>query len=508
MHDMGNLETSSGKRRKEVRLVLGLLLLGVLGAFIAFQAGLFGGHGVKEHAGHAKSEKYTCGMHPWIIADKPGDCPICGMKLTKIEEMPEAAKTGPSPTPQAGQAKPADDFFADLGKKPVSGGSRKLLFYRNPMNPMITSPVPGKDEMGMDFVPVYEDEVQNSQAVVEGRVAVRLTAESLKASGVQTTAATEQAIRRTVRTVGIVTPDETRIRHVHTKIDGWVETLHTNFRGQLVEKGAPILSLYSPTLLAGQEEYLRAREAAQKFSANQDEGLQRLGKQLFEAARRRLELYDVPESFIAELDRTGKVRRTVTFNAPVSGFVMAKDIFEGQQVSPGLELFTITDLSRVWIEADLYEYEARAVAIGQEAVLNLPYDPGVALTGQVTYVNPFLTPESRTLKVRFEFANPGYMLKPAMYADVTLVLATAQGVVVPDSALMDTGVRKLVFVQTASDTFSPREVRVGVRGDGLAQILSGVLAGEQVVVKANFLIDSESRLRAALAGPAGGHGGH
>lgn len=493
---MSNLDKSGARR---TWIFIGLAVLIALGLGLAYQQGLLGRKAPKEITAQAKAQKYTCGMHPWIIKDKPGDCPICGMTLTLVEDMPQAA-----PTAKAAAAKQEDDFFSDM----VDKSQRKLLFYRNPMNPMVTSPVPKKDEMGMDYVAVYEDEVKAEQGTVEGRVPVRLSEEALKVSGVLTVAAIREPIKRTVRTVGIVTPDETRIRHVHTKVDGWVETLHVNFRGQLVEKGAPILSLYSPTLLASQEEYLRARETAQKFAASHDEGLQRLGQQIFDASKKRLELFDVPESFIKELDRTGKTRRVVTFNAPVAGFVTAKDIFEGQQISPGLELFNITDLSRVWIEADLYEYEAQTVAIGQEAVLSLPYDVGVVLTGRVAYVNPFLTPESRTLKVRFEFANPGYTLKPAMYADVTLALAVSEGVVVPDSAIMDTGLRKLVFVETAPDTFTPREVRVGVRGEGKAQILSGVTEGEPVVVKANFLIDSESRLRGALASQAGEHGGH
>ncbi|MEW6429535.1 MAG: efflux RND transporter periplasmic adaptor subunit [Thermodesulfobacteriota bacterium] len=451
-------------------------------------------------SGQQERERYTCGMHPWIVADEPGDCPICGMALTRVEPMPEAA---PSAAPKA-----EEDFFADMEAGPA--GDRKILHYRNPMNPAVTSPVPMKDEMGMDYVPVYADEVTGGGQIVDGRAPVRLTGESLTAAGVRTEAAVRATIDRTVRTVGIVLADETRVRHVHTKVDGWVETLHVNFQGQNVEKGTPILSLYSPTLLASQEEFLRARAMAGELAAGGDREGKRLGEQLVAAARRRLELFDVPADFIDELARSGVARREVTLNAPVAGFVTAKNIFEGQQVSPGVELFVVTDLSRVWIEADLYEYEARAVAIGQQARLTLPYEQGVALAGRVSYVNPFLSPESRTLKVRFEFDNPRFALKPDMYADVSLTLASAEGVTVPDSAIMDTGVRKLVFVETAANTFTPRPVRVGVRGAGRTQILAGVEAGEKVVVKANFLIDSESRLRGALIGgeEKGGADGH
>jgi RND family efflux transporter MFP subunit len=441
-----------------------------------------------EEAGEAA--QYTCGMHPWVLSDKPGDCPICGMTLTKIEPQPAAS----APAEE-------DDFFADLdGPK-----ERRVLFYRNPMDPMVTSPVPAKDSMGMDYVPVYADEVQATRAASPaGLVTVRVGEEGIRVSGLQTAAAARERISRTVRTVGIVTPDETRIRHVHTKIAGWVERLHVSFTGQLVQKGEPILSLYSPELLASQEEFLRARETADKFGTSGSQRVRRLGQELLTSARNRLELFDVPETFIAAIENTGEPRRAVTLNAPSGGFVTAKGIFEGQRVEPGTELFTVTDLSRVWIEADVYEYEAASVRLGQEAVLSLPYQSGVRLSGRVSYVYPYLSPESRTLKVRFEFPNPELVLKPAMYADVTLALESAEGVAIPDSAVMDTGVRRVVFVESAPGTFEPREVRLGVRGDGRAQVLAGVAEGEKVVVRANFLLDSESRLRAALTKMTGG----
>lgn len=507
---MANDTVDDGGARKRGRP----LVWALLGAAVAlaaagggaWYAGLFGHRHGPETAAEgkpdAKKEKYTCGMHPWIVQDQPGDCPICGMTLTKIEEQPGAA----APAAPAARSE-ADDFFAE--ESPPKKGERKLLFYRNPMDPMVTSPTPKKDEMGMDYVPVYADEVQ-AGAAVEGLATVRVGEESLKLAGVQTAPAVRETVARTVRTVGIIVPDETRIRHVHTKIEGWVEKLHVNFTGETVRAGQPILSLYSPELLATQQEYLKARETAAKFAASSSPDVKSLGEELQQSARRRLELFDVPRSFVAHLEKTGTPQKSVTLNAPVSGYVTAKDVFEGQKVEPGMELFTVTDLSRVWIEADLYEYEAGAVKVGQPATLALAYQPGVELKGRVAYVFPYLSPESRTLKVRFDFPNPKLVLKPQMYADVSLALAAARGVTVPDSALIDTGVRKVAFVETAPGTFEPREVKVGVRGDGKAQVLAGVKEGEKVVVKANFLLDSESRLRAALtkmAGAAAGQGG-
>jgi RND family efflux transporter MFP subunit len=421
--------------------------------------------------------KYTCGMHPFIISDKPGKCPICGMTLTRIE---------------------------DAGAATAAKGERKILFYRNPMNPGVTSPVPAKDQMGMEYVPVYEDEAGSGGSAIAGYSTVKVGAESLRLAGVQTAPAVREKISRSVRAVGNVVPDERRIRRVQTKIEGWIEKLHISFTGQPVEKGQPLLDLYSPELVASQREYLLAIQMHNRMKENPYPEEREMAAELVQSSRRRLELFDVPQSFVAELERTGKTRRTVTLNAPVSGYVTAKDVFEGTRVMPGMELFTVTDLSRIWIEADLYEYEAQAVRLGQEAILAPAYDPRLRLKGRVAYVYPTLSPETRTLKVRFDFPNPGLRLKPRMYADVFLELDTATGVVIPDSALIETGLRQIVFVDLGGGSLEPREVKVGVRGDGKAQILSGVKEGERVAVRANFLLDSESRLKAALTGMTGG----
>ncbi len=432
------------------------------------------------------AERYTCGMHPFIISDKPGKCPICGMTLTKIEGAVPSAAEGAAPAP-------------------ASKGERKILFYRNPMTPGVTSPVPMKDAMGMDYVPIYADETGSAGGpAVTGYATIKVGAEALRLAGVQTAPAVREKISRSVRAVGNVVPDETRVRRVQTKIEGWIEKLHGSFIGQVVAKGQPLLDIYSPELVASQREYLLALEMQTRLKENPYPEEKEMAAELVKSSRRRLELFDVPQSFIAELERTKSPRRTVTLNAPVSGYVTAKEVYQGTRIMPGMELFTVTDLSRVWIEADLYEYEARSVRVGQEATLAPAFEPGLRLKGRVAYVYPTLSPESRTLKVRFEFPNPGLRLKPQMYADVLLDLESASGVVIPDSALIDTGVRQIVFVDTGGGSLEPREVKMGVRSDGKAQILSGVKEGERVAVRANFLLDSESRLRAALAGMTGG----
>jgi Cu(I)/Ag(I) efflux system membrane fusion protein len=428
------------------------------------------------------AEQYTCGMHPFILSDKPGNCPICGMALTKVESAP-----APAATPSA--------------------GARKILFYRNPMNPDVTSKTPAKDEMGMDYVPVYEDEAGGGGGggdLPEGYAAVHVGMERARLAGIRSATAKLETIRHPVRAVGLVVPDETRVRRVQAKIDGWIERLHTNFTGQLVTKGQPLLEIYSPDLVASQREYLLSKAGVERMKDSPYQDAREMSSGLAQAARTRLKLFDVPDGFIEELERTGKVRRTVTLNAPVSGYVTGKEIFEGTRVSPGMDLLTVTDLSRIWIEADLYEYEAQSVRVGQAAALDTVADPKSKLKGRVAFIYPTFSPETRTLKVRFEFPNPGLRLKPQMYANVSLDLQGVTGVVIPDSALIETGLRVIAFVDGGDGSFEPREVKVGVRGDGKAQILSGVKAGEKVVVGANFLLDSESKLRAALTRMTGG----
>ena len=388
--------------------------------------------------------------------------------------------------------------------------SHKLLFYRNPMNPAITSPAPAKDEMGMDYIPVYEDDARapiksaqqqaddffDEETKVSGLGVVTMTEQGIRLSGVQVATAVQEKIQRVLRTVGFVVPDETRIHRVQTKVGGWVETLLINYTGQLVRKGSPILSIYSPELLSSQEEFIKTMQSASRPAP--DAGDRTSVQRLHQSAQRRLELFDVPPDFIRELESSGKPQRTVTLLSPADGFVTAKDIFPGQEVKPGMELYTVSDLSVVWVDAEVYEYETLDVHVGQEGVLTTSFDPSLRLAGKIAYIYPYLSRESRTLKLRFDFDNKDYRLKPGMFVDINLMINYGEGIVIPDSAIMDSGTRQVVFVDKGEGRFEPREVKAGVRSEGKTQVLSGLNVQDRVVIKANFLLDSESRLSALI----------
>ena len=475
-------------------------------------------------AEHGAGQKFHCPMHPTYISDRPGDCPICGMRLVPIEER-TAPTTVPSYVcpmhPEVTSDRPGERC-SKCGMKLVpagdgaAAGAADHTTYTCPMHPEFRTDDPDArcPECGMRLVeagdrgPGTGDGEEEGHGAVAGMAAVELTPEGMRLAGVQTAAAERGSLARTVRTVGSVVADETRVDHFHTRVTGWVEELFVNFTGQYVEHGQRVMSIYSPQFLASQEEYLRARAAAVSFAASEIPEVRKGGAELVAAARRRLELLEVPVELIAEIERTGKPQRAVTLVAHSSGYVTAKGVFPGQQVDPSMmELFTITDLSRVWVEADFYEYEARLIRLGLEAAVTLPYDGARKLSGRVAFISPTLSADSRTLRVRFEFANPSLDLKPGMFANVEIRLDPGEGLLIPDSAVMDTGDRQVVFVEKGGGLFEPREVTVGVRSGGTAQVVAGLAAGERVVIRANFLLDSESRLRAAIAGMTG-HVGH
>jgi Cu(I)/Ag(I) efflux system membrane fusion protein len=316
----------------------------------------------------------------------------------------------------------------------------------------------------------------------------------------------ELAVRplaREIRTVGLVVADERRVRRIQTKIAGWVEELFVNFTGEPVRAGQPILSIYSPELVASQREYLLALEAFGEDG--ESPGLDpRERRLLVDSARRRLELFDVEPSHIEELRRTRDAKRRIVLHSPIAGYVTLKSVLQGMYVTREMELYTVTDLDRVWIWADVNEDEIPLVELGQRARIEVPSAPGER-TGTVAYLQPTLDATTRTLRVRFDVENPEQALKPGMYATVLLERPLGEVLALPEEAVIDTGTRRVVFVEVAEGRFQPREVELGRKGQGHYEVLGGLSASEDVVVSAQFLLDSESRLR-GVARPS--HGAH
>jgi len=423
-------------------------------------------------------ETYVCPMHPSIVSDHPGECPICGMKLV----------------PLAGQK-------SDDGRKtPARSGERKPLFYRSPMDPKVTSPTPAKDSMGMDFVPVYEDELSGGSQI-PGQAVVDIDPARQQLIGLTTAPVTVGSVGGSWRTVGRVAMDETRVRHINVKVPGFVERINVNFVGQTVRRGEMLFALYSPEALAVQEEYLLALRTQGQLAKGG--ALSSDGDALVRAARRKLVLWDVPESEIDRITRTGEVTKTLAFTSPVAGVVTKKDVVEGMRLEAGAMPYEIVDLSQVWVLADVYETELRQVRVGMPATLTLNALPNREFQGKVLFIDPILDPQTRTVKVRLAFPNPKGDLRPEMFGEVVLRGEPREGLRIPQDAVIDSGTEKLVFVALGEGKFEPRRVRLGDVDGNNVEVVSGLAAGEQVVTRANFLIDSESRLRASLAALTG-----
>jgi Cu(I)/Ag(I) efflux system membrane fusion protein/cobalt-zinc-cadmium efflux system membrane fusion protein len=372
-------------------------------------------------------------------------------------------------------------------------GGMEPLYWKAPMDPTYVRDRPGKSPMGMDLVPVCPGEES-------GKGAVRISPVVEQNMGVKTAAVQRRTIARKIRTLGAVAYDERRVSHVHTKVQGWVEKLYVQYEGELVAKGAPLLEIYSPQLVSTQEELLLAARYREQTGGSAFPDVSEGGQALFDATRRRLELFDIPDRDIRALLKTGEVRKRLTLYAPNRGVVTHLMVREGMEVGPNANLYTIADLSRVWIYADVYEYELPWVEVGQSGSAELSYLPGRKLEGQVTYIYPFLQPKTRTARVRLEFENPDLVLKPDMYANVTIdagVLPDA--LVVPDQAVIRSGRRSLVIVALGEGRFEPRPVELGLdSGDGWVEIREGLAEGEVVVTSGQFLIDSESKLQEAV----------
>jgi Cu(I)/Ag(I) efflux system membrane fusion protein len=376
----------------------------------------------KAAAPAAPKTLFQCPMHPQIIQDHAGDCPICGMALV-----------------------------------PMDGGG--------------------------------------AASSVEGQATVTIDSARQQLIGLVTAAAGPGEMGGEVRAAARLVPDETRVRHIHVKVEGYVEKLSVDFVGMAVAKGQPLFTFYSPDFVNAQQEYLLALRTRKALAGG---ALQGSGQDLLEAARRRMALWDVPQSELDALDATGAVKKSLVLRSPISGVVTAKTAVEGNRLTPADTPFEITDLGRLWAVAEVYEPELSRVKAGMRADLTLGAFPGKVFTGTVTFIDPQVDPKTRTIRVRVELPNPGGLLKPEMYGEMVLRSANRKALVAPLDAVLDSGGRKLVFVALGEGRFEPREVRTGQALGDKVEILSGLESGEQVVTRANFLVDSESRLKAAL----------
>ena len=366
------------------------------------------GSGATAQAGTQKTQ-YHCPMHPNYTSDRPGDCPICGMKLVKSE----------------GQT--------------------------------------------------------STHSMPAG--AVSITPEMQQAIGVKTDTVARRMMTKKIRAVGKVVYDERRIASMNTKVGGWIDKLYVDYNGKPVAKGEPLFSIYSPDLVSAQEEYLAAAKT---------------GGELASSAKDRLKLWDISEQQIQDIERTGKPVRVLTISAPMDGFIVEKNILAGKYVQPGEELYKIASISTVWVEASIYEYELPFVKVGQKAQVALTYNPDEPFPGRVSYIYPYLDPQTRTATVRIELSNSKRRLLPEMYANVMLTKDLGEKLTVPEDAIMDTGERQVAFIAHPDGYFVPKEVKVGARSGGYYEVVSGLEPGDVVVTSANFLIDAESRLKSAL----------
>jgi len=421
------------------------------------------------------------------------------IKLWMSPTDPNYVKTEPGKDPQGQELVP---FYGEIGEpaaapaaKPEAKKERKIKYWVSPMDPGYVRDKPGKAPCGMDLVPVYEEEAQE-----EAPGTIRVSPATIQSMGVTTTKVQVRPLSRITLTVGMVTFDERNLNVVTTKMDGWVERLYIKATGDPIRRGQNLLSIYSPELVTTQEEYLLALKnfkAMQKSAIPEyREGAQRL----LAAARQRLKFWDIPDSQIAALRRTGEVQKTLTLVSPVNGIVTKRMVTQGMYIRAGMPALEVADLSTIWVDADIYQYELPWIKVGQPVIMTLDYLPGETFQGKIDYIYPYLQGSTRTARIRLRFPNPELKLKPEMFAQVKIESpVTHKAVVVPADAVIDTGLKQHVFIALGQGRFEPREVKLGVLGnDGMREVLSGLKGGEDVVTSAQFMLDSESRFREAV----------
>jgi membrane fusion protein, copper/silver efflux system len=388
-----------------------------------------------------------------------------------------------------------------LGNKeqPVSPSKRsgQPLFYRNSMNPSVTSPVPAKDAMGMDYVPVYADA---DASVADAAGTIKIDSVTVQNIGVRTATAQKTTLSHVVRAVGRVAYDEEHIVRLHPKTEGWIETLRVDKTGQWVKQNEDLLSIYSPQLVVSQQEYVLALNNLKILAKSPIEDIRRGAGELVDSSRERLKLLDVPAHQLHDLTISHTIKKSLHIHTPADGIVINIGAREGQYVTPETEIYMIADLSKVWVYAEIYEYELPWVKVGDPVEMQLAGVPGRIFKGHLAFIYPYAEAKTRTIKVRLVFDNAELLLKPDMFVEVTIHAGKqVDAVVIPSEAVIRSGAKTQVLIARGAGKFEPRLVTTGLSSNGDVAILDGVKAGEEVVTSAQFLIDSESRLHEATA---------
>lgn len=458
------------RRSRKLWILLGAVILIGVGVFAYSKGALFEmlGVGSAPSQNGAAKDVYYCPMHKEYKADKAGNCPICSMKLIK-QENSSSASGGQDMAGMPGMK-------VDNNKKPEPGGKAQDM---PGMPGMKMDSATGGSESNTIFVPPEKQQL----------------------IGVKSVPAVVKALAKEIRTIGRVTFDETKVTHIHTKVTGYIDEVFVDYIGKLVKRGDPLFTIYSPDLVATQEEYLLALKSKNVLKDPTFPWISDGSENLLQATRRRLQLWDVSSQEIGELEKEGKIKRALTIYSPVGGVVTERAAYHhGRFVNPEMDLYTIVDLSAVWIRGQVYEYELPFVKVGQTAEVDFPYTgKSQARTGKVVYLSPFLDPQTRTAEIRLEFPNPDMILRPDAFVNFKLRIPLQASVVIPQDAVLDTGTQQYVFVDKGEGYFEPRLVKVGIQASGEALIESGLKAGERVVTAANFILDSESRLRGVFA---------
>ncbi len=446
----------------------------------------------------APQEVYACPMEPEVRQEGPGKCPKCGMDLVPLSQIEEKGEK-----PHEGAHPPAAE-----GRAPAEKGE---AIYYCPMHPAYTSDKPGDCPIcNMSLVKLEDDGgADETGSTVEGHATVTVRPAQRQLIGVTTGPVERKAVKKPLRTVGRVGYDERKLSAVALKFSGWIEELGVKAVGEEVKKGQSLLSIYSPELLESQRNYLVTLEASRAGGAHPAAGAAAALEQSLRSARDRLLLWDLTEEQIQEIEAKKEPLLRMEVRSKTSGVVTERNVVQGEYVEMGKVLFRLADLSTVWIDADIYEPEVALVKPGDAAKVTLPSFPGEAFEFKVTYIYPTLDQETRTVRARLEAENAGGKFKPGMYAQAAIEVDLGVQMVVDDGAVLDTGTRQIAFVDLGDGRLEPREIKAGQRAAGLIVVLEGLKEGERVVTSATFLIDSESRLKAALRkGRGGGMGGH